>query len=322
MGQLGEYLSDMMRRLHRTLTAACAAFLLWYYLLMRYGTFSPLFVATHTSAHLPSAARQDPHARVVVSFTTVPHHMDKLRETIDSLKSQTLTPDAIYVNVPWNTSRTGQEYQVPDYMDKAVIVNRCAEYGPLTKLLPTLLLEKDPSTIIITLDDDKIYPNDVVRTLVWHMVQNTGLRVAVGLCGWSFMSVPTARGVVPVYVPWMMRGRHGRRVDVLQAVCGNAYRRGHFDANERTLLRELGSPPKACYTTDDINIAGYLRAHAGVHAVVIPNARHLEPSEPPWKETESKKEVGFRLSSFNLDAYSDLKCMQALDAQWGVEVFA
>ena len=26
--------------------------------------------------------------------------------------------------------------------------------------------------------------------------------------------------------------------------------------------------------------------------------------------------VGFRLSSFNLEAFSDLKCMRAIDAQW------
>ena len=52
---------------------------------------------------------------------------------------------------------------------------------------------------------------------------------AFGICGWSFMPVPRPVGVVPVYVLNMLRGKYGRKVDVLQAVCGNAYRRGFFD---------------------------------------------------------------------------------------------
>jgi len=322
-----------------TPTRRCALFVLasvalWYYLLMKHGTFMPLFVITHTTAHQPSSFVADttisadwmPPAgqRVVVSFTTLPHHLDKLRETIESLKAQTFVPNAIYVNVPKGVNkRTGVAYSVPRYLreEKSVVVNRCKEYGPLTKLLPTLLREKDPDTIVITLDDDKTYPEDAIRTLVWHSVKNKGSKVSVGLCGWAFISLPTARGVTSVYVPWAMRGRHGRRVDVLQAVCGNAYRRGHFGADDATLIRELGSPAKACYTTDDINIAGYLRARSNVHAVIIPNARHLEPTEPSWKAEEGSESVGFRLSSFNLDAFSDLKCMRALDAQWKRNVF-
>jgi hypothetical protein len=100
-------------------------------------------------------------------------------------------------------------------------------------------------------------------------------------------------------------------------VCGNAYRREYFDANDEILNHDLGTPPEGCYTTDDIYIAGYLRAHANVRAVLIPNARHLEPEEPMWKQQEGRKEVGFRLSSYNLDAYSDQKCRLALINQWG-----
>jgi hypothetical protein len=185
-------------------------------------------------------------------------------------------------------------------------------------LFPTLRQERHPNTIIITVDDDKIYHKDLVRTLAWHMeMAGNTPRVSFGVCGWSFMPVPTARGVIPVYVPWIMRSKDGRIVDVLQAVCGNAYRRGDFGAYDDVLMRELGRPPRACYTTDDIYIAGYLRAHAQVQAVIIPDGRHLEPVEPSWKRHENDEAVGFRLSSFNLDAYSDKKCQSALDMQWG-----
>lgn len=70
-------------------------------------------------------------------------------------------------------------------------------------------------------------------------------------------------GVVPTYVPWALRGS-GRVVDVLQACCGNAYRRGWFSD-----LNLLSEPHKDCFTTDDIWIAGYLATKAKVKRVIV-----------------------------------------------------
>ncbi len=36
------------------------------------------------------------------------------------------------------------------------------DWGPATKLIGTLLLEKDPKTVIITLDDDMVYHRDTI----------------------------------------------------------------------------------------------------------------------------------------------------------------
>lgn len=305
----------------RTVATVLLVLLVWYPLLMRYGTFMPLFVWSHTQAHAPTRAgshkippewRPPAGTRVVLSMTTVPHHILHLQETIDSLARQTLPASRIVINVPVGRhGRTGRMYHVPPYLaqDRRVTVNRCVDHGPLTKLLPTLGLETDPDTIIITVDDDKVYHADMVRTLAWHMLRSSGDRVAFGMCGWSFLSVPTARAVVPVYVPWMMRGQYGRRVDVLQAVCGNAYRRSYFhDAVS------LSRVPDACYTTDDIFIAGYLHQHADVFSVVIPNARHMEPQAASWVRDQSRENASWALSAFNQDAYSDKLCYRALAA--------
>jgi len=146
----------------------------WYFLLMRFGTFMPPFVWTHTTAHvrrgpttLDADWRPPRDTRVVLSLTTLPHHVPLLKDTIASLKAQMLVPARIYVNIPRGTNkRTGAEYTIPAWLlrERGVHVNRCEEYGPLTKLLPTLQLETDPETVIITVDDDKIYPRDLVRT--------------------------------------------------------------------------------------------------------------------------------------------------------------
>jgi hypothetical protein len=52
-----------------------------------------------------------------------------------------------------------------------ITVNRCQDVGPLTKLLPAVLAEEkgDPDTIIITVDDDQVYPPDTVKYLAWYV---------------------------------------------------------------------------------------------------------------------------------------------------------
>ena len=283
--------------------------LVWYLLLMRYGTFMPLFVWTNTQAHTPKLAgsheiapewRPPAGTRVVVSLSTVPQRLAYLHETMDSLARQTLPANRIVINVP---AYAYTEYTEPRYLtqNRRVTLNRCEDHGPLTKLLPTLSRETNPDTIIITVDDDHVYHEDMVRTLVWHMLRSSNDRVSFGMCGWSFLSVPTTRAVVRVYVPWMMRGQYGRRVDVLQGVCGNAYRRSYF--HDTAALRHV---PEACYTTDDIWIASYLHHHASVFAVVIPNARHMEPQPASWVQSD-------KMDAENAtNAYSDNLCHQAV----------
>ena len=43
------------------------------------------------------------------------------------------------------------------------IVRGEKDYGPITKLLPTLSIETNPTTLIIILDDDHIYDPQLVR---------------------------------------------------------------------------------------------------------------------------------------------------------------
>ena len=57
-------------------------------------------------------------------------------------------------------------------------------------------------------------------------------------------------GVVPVYVLHMLRGQFGRKVDVLQAVCGNAYRRGFFNTTALEVRVSSLSHARSCRAAD------------------------------------------------------------------------
>jgi len=191
-----------------------------------------------------------------------------LRDTIESLLAQTLPPDTIYLNLPRGRNRrTNQTYEVLPYLEEYVArtqfrILRCEDVGPLTKLVPTLLAEPDPQTFVVTVDSDKIYHPSTVAALVWRAHHDP--TAAFGLCGWSFYWQPPPMSVVPVYVPWLTRGKLGRAVDVLQACCGNVYRRAFFPDIE--LLRH---PHPKCFTTDDLWIAAYLALRTHVKRVII-----------------------------------------------------
>src|SRR5687768_8477868 len=96
------------------------------------------------------------HIRTVFSLTTTPDRINRIRPTLESLRDQTRPANAIYLNVPYYSRKTGKPYQLPEWLDDfpEVTVVRCEDYGPATKLIPALELEKDPETIIIVVDDD------------------------------------------------------------------------------------------------------------------------------------------------------------------------
>jgi len=114
--------------------------------------------------------------RVVVTTTTIPTRENSVQKMIQSLKSGTLQPDAIYVNLPdwYPRFKCGPDSNLePKLVSMGVTVNKCKDYGVLTKLLPTLELEKDPETLLVILDDDMIYQPRFLEGLVKGMMSSS-----------------------------------------------------------------------------------------------------------------------------------------------------
>lgn len=252
-----------------------------------------------------------PPFRVVVSLTTVPYRLDKIGSSIDSLLDQSLQVDMIYLNVPQgpmkrHPERSYDEAEIPQNIlnNERVTVTRAKDYGPATKLIPTLYHEDDPETLIITVDDDWIYPYHHIAALAWeaHHREND----ALGVCGWGAM--PRKELLVHVYVPYWMRP-NGRYVDVLQACCGNAYRRRFF--SDVSLLSDM---PPVCTTVDDVWIAGYLAVHESIDRAVI--SKQVRPAIPDWKKEEKKSDnFNMRLSTYNHKFDIHLKCVEAIEGK-------
>lgn len=179
--------------------------------------------------------------RIVVSLSTIPSRVPDLEATLVTLAVQTRKPDAIYVSIPRRSVRENADYPIKDIaklikkllpgVGRIVLLDE--DYGPLTKLMGPLLHEKDPGTLIITVDDDQKYDMRLVETLFKGSLAHEGSVVC--LCGHVIGEFPTGR--------WgyrCARGNDGKwplktvfldphsEVNVVSGWCGVLYPRGVF----------------------------------------------------------------------------------------------
>jgi hypothetical protein len=278
-----------------------------------HGTLVPPVVMSLSTPYRPRHDVDPPpwftkiQTRVVVSLTTIPSNADQLTDTVFSVMAQTYPIDAIYLVLPMFNARTLQNYSFyPSHLEVlgVTIVRPAVDAGPVSKLVGVLAAETDPDTIIVTLDDDKLYDVGLVRKLVWNMEMSRG--VAMGTCGWVKVNVPPPELVVPGYFVWAIRNS-GRYVDVLQACCGTAYRVEDI----ADIKAVLSSPPDACFTADDLWISAVLDA-INIKRLLLGGKPKSKTgigydSVTPWWRTPSP----FALSSINRKAGHDAACIAA-----------
>jgi|TARA_R110000744_G_scaffold374382_1_gene487139 hypothetical protein len=138
--------------------------------------------------------------KYVISFTTSPTRIHKVKSMLESLLNQTSKPELIILNIPKVFKRTGEGYDVPDFIKDNVIVNITdQDYGPGTKVIPTIKYLKDNNfnsteTRIVYLDDDVIYPLTMIETMKTMTNDNS---IYIG-SGFDFRYFKNAERILPV----------------------------------------------------------------------------------------------------------------------------
>lgn len=298
----------------------CAT-LLWLHALLGLGTLAGMatfgtLLRAHTTFHVPTAlgtASAQPPTRIVFSVTTRPGTEDVLADTLESLATQTRPFDHGYVVLPGDQSRPAPP--IPRSLAGRVTVLRPrVDVGPLAKLLHAVEAESDPSAVVVTVDDDKVYSHNLVRELLVHVEASPG--AAVSVCGWSMLTVPAPSGgavwLQSIGAPFVARGRHGLEVDVLQGFCGAAYRARSFD------VRGLRDVLPACRTVDDMWVSHHLARRAVTRVLLPPGTgQHFldEPDSAAWTQSPLRKRK--RLSAYNSREGVHLACLQALERAYG-----
>lgn len=187
--------------------------------------------------------------KIYASFTSIPGRLDKTEKTLKSLLNQSYPIEAIYINIPTGQhKRSGLDYYVPEYLYKysdKVIVSRCPEYGPATKLLGSIPYINDPNAYIYIIDDDIDYKNDHLKSLVKQINDPKKIDVVINpLCWAAYVSKNGVCG----YAGYLVKRK------VLDGI---------YDFYNKI--------PKSCYTVDDMWVGAYLhgRTKKIKHAPVI-----------------------------------------------------
>ena len=106
--------------------------------------------------------------RIIASMTTIPSRIDRIRPAIESVLCQTVPVEHLELNVPYVCVRTNDVYTLPKWLTEMerVKVFRTNDYGPITKISPTLLRYKDDQkTYLWSVDDDFAYPPNQLEML-------------------------------------------------------------------------------------------------------------------------------------------------------------
>ena len=115
--------------------------------------------------------REEPFERtkeeVIVSLTSFPARIGIVSITIKSIMDQTCPPDRIIIWLA-DTQFPGLEADLPqdllDLKDQGLEIRFCDDLKPHKKYFYTM--QENPDAVVITIDDDVIYPEDAVECLL------------------------------------------------------------------------------------------------------------------------------------------------------------
>ena len=204
--------------------------------------------------------------RVIASLSTVPDRIGNLGPTIRSLLKQTRPPDEIVLAIPEFSVRERRPYVVPKYVFRLprVRVLHCGDdWGPATKFIAAIqdeLAAGRENTLIMVVDDDRVYPRDALETYLHYHTQLP----EAALC-FRGAAMPSTLDWDDAKMIHAKDLREPRPVAVITGCGSYLVRAGFFD---QSLWDYSGAPPVAFYI-DDIWISACL-SRRGVKRYVVP----------------------------------------------------
>jgi hypothetical protein len=209
-------------------------------------------------------SRNARRSEAIVSLTSIPSRLPLIERTLKSLLRQSLAPRRIVLNLPRFSKREGIAYVVPAFLEgiDAVSIRWCEDWGPATKLLPSLMGEA-PDTPIIVVDDDRIYPANLVADLMAASVRDP--HAAFCMSGWvvpgDLIDRPTTVwSNLRMLPPAPIRARRLStpvEVDIMQGLSAYVVRPSFFDV---AAITDYDHAPKEAFFVDDVWISAHCRA--------------------------------------------------------------
>lgn len=213
-----------------------------------------------------AADRSFNNRRVIASLTTVPDRINNLGPTIQSLLRQTRPPVEIVLTIPEFSIREQRPYSVPKHISSWPLLRilHCRrDWGPATKFIPIVreeLAAGRGNTLIMVVDDDRVYPRDALETYLHYNEQLPD----AALC---------FRGAaMPRTLDWreakMIRASELRQPQPVAVItgCGSYLIQSRFFDES---LWDYSQAPQGAFYMDDIWISGCL-TRRNVKRYVVP----------------------------------------------------
>lgn len=186
--------------------------------------------------------------KILVTLTTSPKRINKIKPVISSIMKQSVLPDNIVLNLPYIFKRDNSTFdKIPKFItdNPLIIINRCTDIGPATKVLPIVELFKDehPDTIIISIDDDIYYESNMIK----KMLKYTSVYPEAVLTGKSRNKIACD-----------LQQRQNLKctsVGLIQGFSGVLYRKKFLENFDYDTIVDA---PKCCYLGDDLTISNHL----------------------------------------------------------------
>lgn len=198
--------------------------------------------------------------RIVYSMTTIPARLDGIESTVKNVLTKLTHCDRLYLNIPEISAR-GEKYLLPkDFLSTLtpkerdmVEINRCEDLGPITKIIPTLEIETDPRTLIISLDDDIRLKRDISQILLdKHHIHPDACLSFSGFCVGTF----------PFNWQFAISNKRDLECDWIQGVHSILFPRGIID------LDKLKNWKPHIFKHDDHRISSFLSSE-GIKRISI-----------------------------------------------------
>lgn len=192
---------------------------------------------------------------IFVSLTTIPSRLKHLKERLIELnQNQIKKPTRIILNIPHQYKRNNENYDeellnniktIPN-----IIIQRCDDFGPITKLLPTVHFCKtnNINAFILTIDDDITYPSNLISDLYYQISHHPDNVYAIS--GYHILNNTNHFHEL----------ESGIEIDCIEGFAGVIYNSNHFKQDFFTYYDKIKNYPE-CKFHDDVTISNYLAIH-------------------------------------------------------------
>lgn len=208
-----------------------------------------------------------PSERIVATLSTLPERLQDgvtLKAIRRLLYEQTMPVDEVVLNIPRSILRLSARYQLPASLLKLaafeprLVVQRGQDYGPATKLIPTLhrlaRTGRTNSTRVLLVDDDSFYSPDLVCS--YARAAARGPNLAAAALGYRGTDVYLGHGCDgPKAQAGIKHGKPGMddlHVHLITVVGSMFVRASAFGADAWDYRRCPPAARAALYTNDDI----------------------------------------------------------------------